>query len=246
MPKSCDRFSNISAYGWQTYDPTPAHIPRLRPCINMSPFANCLNSRTTSVRYPRRYGNAESDPLSKILGRHEAPVCLHSAGPCSIRVVSPTFYLVPQDKLPFSGNHGSGPPLRAQHQVPCEALNTIAPAAILPLGRSNFLSRVRNVERERDFRKYCEYYLENIDFFRSWAFRKSILYYEDLINNPLSEIPRIASLLNIPNEATDDFIKNYDLHRSVCTGYKKSSGQLVFNTAGDIKKINYFSSLLSL
>jgi len=57
-------------------------------------------------------------------------------------------------------------------------------------------------------------YTDNILFFDKWKGEKIIIYYEDIINNFEHIIKKIAMFLNLDPASVNEFIKDYDFHKS--------------------------------
>ncbi|MHA1661089.1 MAG: hypothetical protein ACTSUT_18475 [Promethearchaeota archaeon] len=66
------------------------------------------------------------------------------------------------------------------------------------------------------------YFFENVKMFNEYGMGKKIIYYEDMISEPLLYIEELSKFVNNPAMTAQDFMKNYEYHFDKC---RKDYGQ---------------------
>ena len=89
-----------------------------------------------------------------------------------------------------------------------------------------------------------EWFIENIRAFHEFTGDKLLLYYEDLMTEPESELRKLIEFLDLPRDGVDDLFANLDAHRQRSVDlYRQNQASY---TEGDADKLSHHSdSLLS-
>lgn len=114
------------------------------------------------------------------------------------------------------------PILQKSHQIP-DKVND----ALIIIVRDYKEAILRHLEqKQQDLAANIDNYLELLARFDRYTGRKLLIYYEDLIKTPKTEILKLSRFLELSKEKTDEFIRNIARHKkaSVASYQELSDG----------------------
>ena len=86
------------------------------------------------------------------------------------------------------------------------------------------------------------WYIDNLQAYDNFSGSKLLVYYEDLLSQPESAIPKIAQFLNFDPVTTEAFLSNLDHHKQQSLSLFKSGGHSS-ETEGDTMKASYHADM---
>lgn len=115
-------------------------------------------------------------------------------------------------------------------------------------GLQNIRSNYNNMQdflNDESLNQPVSWYIKNIAAFEKFKYKKLLIYYENLIRNPIKNFQEIAEFLNVDKSETEDFVKNLDFHKSNSISIITKGGH-VSETQGDPLKLKHHSSKLDI
>ena len=94
------------------------------------------------------------------------------------------------------------------------------------------------------FSKYFNLYVENINFYKNWSLPKHVIFYGEVMDNPLKEFSFVAEFLGVDQATTAQLAGNLDEYREIVLEHKsRDSDPFNVNTGGtDTHKFRDFLS----